>query len=144
MSRKRKFSDDYVQYRFTFITEKDGTQKPQCFLCSKLLCNENMKPSKLKEHFKALHPTNLDSIETLKQKRARFDSTAKLPQLGFKPVSDKPLLLASYQVAYRIAKNKKPTPSEKIWSSLVPLRWLKLFLERSRRFRSNKFPYQTT
>lgn len=108
MSRKRKFSDDYVQYGFTFITEKDGTQKPQCFLCSKLLCNENMKPSKLKEHFKALHPTNLDSIETLKQKRARFDSTAKLPQLGFKPVSDKPLLLASYQVAYRIAKNKKP------------------------------------
>ena len=37
MSKKRKWNDAYVQYGFTFIAEKDGTQRPQlscAALCS--------------------------------------------------------------------------------------------------------------
>ena len=32
-------SEDYVQYGLTFITDKDGIQRPKCFLCDKVLSN---------------------------------------------------------------------------------------------------------
>jgi hypothetical protein len=47
-----------------------------------------------------------DSLESLKQKKARFHSSGTLPKLGFGS-TQKPLLEASYKVAYLIAKNKK-------------------------------------
>ena len=68
-----------------------------------------MKPSRLKEHFNNKHggvKPGQDS-ESLKIKRVRFDSIGTLPKMGFVP-ADKLLLLASYKVAYEIAKNKKP------------------------------------
>ena len=68
MSKKRKYSEDYVQYGFTFCTENDGTQRPKCFLCDKIMCNDNMKPSKLKEHSYAVHPNNSDLIDMLNRK----------------------------------------------------------------------------
>lgn len=107
--KKRKYSDDYVAHGFTFITERDGTERPQCFLCAKVLCNDNMRPTKLKEHFNKCHPGNVnDSIEDLKRKRARHHAPkTTLTGHGFVDV-EKPLLLASYKVAYQIAKNKKP------------------------------------
>lgn len=40
-------------------------------------------------------------------KRARFDEWATLPVLGFVPMN-KPILTASYEVAYLIAKQGKP------------------------------------
>ena len=40
-------------------------------------------------------------------KRARFDEKATLPVLGFVPIN-KPILTASYEVAYLIAKQGKP------------------------------------
>ena len=46
MSKKRKYSDQYISLGFTFMTERDGTQKRQCFICGKVLANGSMKPSK--------------------------------------------------------------------------------------------------
>jgi hypothetical protein len=67
-----------------------------------------MRPAKLREHFAIVHPGNSgDSLQSLKQKRARFHSSGTLPKLGFGS-TQKPLLEASYKVAYLIAKNKKP------------------------------------
>jgi hypothetical protein len=75
---------------------------------AKVLCNDNMRPAKLREHFAIVHPGNSgDSLESLKQKKARFHSSGTLPKLGFGS-TQKPLLEASYEVAYLIAKNKKP------------------------------------
>jgi hypothetical protein len=55
-----------------------------------------------------VHPGNSeDSLESLKQKKARFHSSGTLPKLGFGS-TQKLLLEASYEVAYLIAKNKKP------------------------------------
>jgi hypothetical protein len=55
-----------------------------------------------------VHPGNSgDSLESLKQRKARFHSSGTLPKLGFGS-TQKPLLEASYKVAYLIAKNKKP------------------------------------
>ena len=43
----------------------------------------------------------------LKTKRARYDRYGTLPKMGFTSVESLPLL-ASYKVAYRIAKAMKP------------------------------------
>lgn len=108
MSKKRRYDEGYIQFGFSFITERDGTQKPQCFLCGKILCNDNMKPARLREHLEKVHPSNSkDSIDVFKQKRARFLAAGTLPKLGFSS-SQKPALEASFKVAYLIAKNKKP------------------------------------
>lgn len=95
-------------FGFTFTTERDGTQKPQCFICGKILANSSMKPTKLKEHLVSVHPQHTsDSLEVFQTKKARFEKSGTLPKLGFVP-PQKPCLEASYKVAYRIAKNKKP------------------------------------
>ncbi|XP_076325489.1 protein FAM200C-like [Tachypleus tridentatus] len=109
MSKKRKWNDEYVKFGFTCTTEKDGTQRPQCILCSTLFSNANLKPSKLDEHFKNKHGGRDagNDIVTLRVKRARFDQVGTLPTYGFLP-TEKPLLRASYEVAYQIAKSKKP------------------------------------
>jgi hypothetical protein len=108
MSKKRKCSEDYVKFGFKCCLDRDGTEKPQCFFCAKVLCFDNMRPVKLREHFAIVHPGNSgDSLESLKQKKARFHSLGTLPKLGFGS-TQKPLLEASYRVADLIAKNKKP------------------------------------
>ena len=56
-----------------------------------------------------------------KIKRARYDEKATLPVFGFVPI-DKPILTASYEVAYLIAKQGKPHH----WGKLVKLAALKM------------------
>jgi hypothetical protein len=94
MSKKRKYSEDYVKFGFTCYLDRDGTEKPQCFFCAKVLCNDN-RPAKLREHFVLVHPGN--SGNSLKQKKARFHSSSTFPKLGFGS-TQKPLLEASYKV----------------------------------------------
>ncbi|XP_068250810.1 protein FAM200C-like [Palaemon carinicauda] len=109
-SKKRKWSDEYVQYGFTCITERDGSQRPQCMICNAKLSNSSLAPAKLREHFLKLHGDEKYKNTTLaefKVERARFDERATLPTFGFVPI-DKPVLTASYEVAYLIAKQGKP------------------------------------
>jgi len=108
MSKKRKYSENYVAFGFTFITDSDGSERPQCFLCGKVLANASLKPAKLKEHLTSVHPKNaLDSVESFRCKKARFEKGGTLPKFGFIK-TQKPCLEASYKVASRIAKEKKP------------------------------------
>lgn len=108
MSKRRKYSERYAAFGFTFITDSDGSQRLQCFLCGKILANASLKPAKLREHLVSIHPKNaLDSVESFRYKKARFEKGGTLPKLGFIK-TQKPCLEASYKVAYRIAKEKKP------------------------------------
>ena len=104
--KKRKWNDDYVKYGFTCVTEKDGTQRPQCVLCNSMFSNESLRPSKLDAYFQSKH-YGVGSVQELNAKRARFDKSGALPALGFVS-ADKQILLASYKVAHRIAKAQKP------------------------------------
>ncbi|XP_040278289.1 protein ZBED8-like [Bufo bufo] len=109
-SKKRKWSDEYVQYGFTCITERDGSQRPNCMICNAKLSNSSLAPAKLREHFLKLHGDGKYKNTTLaefKVRRARFDEKASLPVLSFVPIN-KPILIASYEVAYLIAKQGKP------------------------------------
>ena len=109
MSKKRKWSEDYVKHGFTCLTETDGTERPQCILCSKVLSNANLKPSRLKEHFDNRHggAKSGNDLNTLKIKRIRFDQSGTLEKHGFSPIG-KPLLHASYKVAFLCARKNKP------------------------------------
>jgi len=58
-SKKRQYNEIYMQYGFTVIIES-GEEKPQCVLCNKVLSNDSMRPTKLKQHLKNVHPQNKD------------------------------------------------------------------------------------
>ena len=46
-SQKRKYNEEYIKYGFTVTTDGAGEEVPLCLVCSTLLSNEAMKPSKL-------------------------------------------------------------------------------------------------
>lgn len=98
--KKRLWNDKYVAYGFTLVTERDGTQKPQCMSCNKIFCNANLKPSKLSEHYESVHGGDAGSAvpEQFQSKRIRFDAAATLQAHGFVPIQQ-PLLDASYRVS---------------------------------------------
>ena len=73
------------------------------------MSNSSLAPAKLRKYFTKFHGTGKYKDTTLnqfKQKRARFDANATITSYGFVPV-DKPILTASYEVAYLIAKQGK-------------------------------------
>ena len=107
-AKKRKYSNEYISLGFTVTVDRDGTEKPQCVLSGKFLANSSMKAVKLKDHLISNHPGNVsDSRNAFLQKKARFERGVTLDKHGFIP-TEKPLLEASYKIAYQIAKNKKP------------------------------------
>ena len=106
MNKKRKYKDDYVAFGFTKFSEEDGTEKPQCFICGKVLANCSLKPSKLKKHFSVFHQQQSSSTkETLLAMKECFQrgQTAQCSSS-----TEKLLLEASFKISYRIAKEKKP------------------------------------
>ena len=47
--KKRKYQDNYLDFRFTYLIE-DDLQIPQCVVCMKTFSNSTMKPASLKQH----------------------------------------------------------------------------------------------
>ena len=103
---KRKWNENYIEFGFTKMIEKDGTEKAQCILCDQVLANSSLKPSKLKIHSATHGGSAAYGIEALKTKRARYDQKGTLPQLP-KTTMQKQILMASHRAAYLIAKSKK-------------------------------------
>ena len=107
MSKKRKYNDSYIKWGITKFVEKDGTQRPQCVLCYKVLADASMKPSKLKAHLTSIHPTHQNDSEGMfRRNKALFKTRNTLVWHGFQ-LSSKPTLEASYEVALLIANQKK-------------------------------------
>ena len=84
------------------------------------MSNASLRPSKLTNHRDKKHPRRKDNeVDALSAKRARYDLEAMLPHFEFRP-EEKPALQCSYEVAYRIAKWKKPhTIAEDLIKSCV-------------------------
>ena len=78
-------------------------------LYCRVLANANLKPSRSNEHFNNQHGgvKSGNDFNTLKINRALFHKSVTLPKYEFSPV-EKPLLHASYQVAFLYAKKNKP------------------------------------
>lgn len=141
-SKKRKWSDEYVKHGFTYITERDGSQRPICMICNAKLSNSSLVPAKLKEHFLNLHGDGEHKNTTLaefKMKRSRFDEKATLPALGFVPI-DKPIITASYEVAYLIAKQGKPHTIGEALIKPAALKMANLMLGKAAEMTLSKIP----
>ncbi|KAE9537017.1 hypothetical protein AGLY_006824 [Aphis glycines] len=64
-------------------------KKPQCVICNKVLSNDSMRPTKLKQHLENVHPQHKDSTGLFQENNHK-------------------VIEASYAVALEIAKHKKP------------------------------------
>ena len=107
MSKIRKWSESYVSFDFTKVT-RNNRDCAQCLPCSAMMSNAPLRPSKLINHCDKKHRQRKnDDFDALSAKRVRYDLEATLPYLGF-TVEEKPTLQCSYEVAYEIAKCKKP------------------------------------
>lgn len=102
----RKYDDSYLDFGFTSI-EVNNEERPQCVLCLKILSSESMLPSKLKRHLETIHPAMVEKsrdffnrkLQNLQKQKNVFTQQALVPSKA---------LLASFKVAYRVAKCKKP------------------------------------
>ena len=54
-TKKRKWSENYVQHGFICATKSVGTQYSQCMLCNVKLSNSSLASAKLREHFTKVH-----------------------------------------------------------------------------------------
>lgn len=71
-----------------------------------------MKPAKLKEHFVSLHPQHVsDNSEVFRTKKARFEKSGTLPQLGFVPPQKPQMSRSILQISSFV--NKIP-----LWKSI--------------------------
>uniref|UniRef100_A0A834RDR4 Zinc finger BED domain-containing protein 5 n=1 Tax=Sarcoptes scabiei TaxID=52283 RepID=A0A834RDR4_SARSC len=104
--KRRKYNDSYLDYGFTSTVINDVV-KPLCLFCQKPLANESMHPSKLKRHMECKHSEYIgkprdffvNTLIAFRRKEGISQKEAKArPNKG---------LLASYKVAYRIAKCRK-------------------------------------
>uniref|UniRef100_A0A8C5GFF6 Uncharacterized protein n=1 Tax=Gouania willdenowi TaxID=441366 RepID=A0A8C5GFF6_GOUWI len=104
--KTRKYTDNYLKFGFTF-KERDGIEFPMCVICSTVLSNESMKPSKLQRHLETTHghlkDENVEYFQTclksLQGQQTLMKKSAKVGELALK---------CSYQVALRIAQKKQP------------------------------------
>ena len=104
--KSRKYSDTYLDFGFTFILQ-NGEEKPQCVICDKILASKSMLPNKLKRHLTSSHSkfackSRNFFARKLSDMKSQVSTISKFTQLPSKA------LLASYLVAHRIAKCKKP------------------------------------
>ena len=103
----RTYLVDYI--RFGFVPCPSNIQLPMCLFCKKILTNEAMKPSRLKDHLTRLHPDKADkSIEffqALKECEAQSSINKAYAKNACPNVKG---LIASYKIAFLIAKKGLP------------------------------------
>jgi hypothetical protein len=103
---KRKYDESYIRFGFIAIGDTEA-QNPQCVMCGDVLSNESMKPSKLMRHLRTRHadvegkPKQFFELKASKLHACK-NSIKSLAQTNVAA------LRASFKVALRIAKAKKP------------------------------------
>ena len=110
MSKIRKWSESYLSFGFTEVT-RNGRDCAQYLHCSVVMSNASFRSFKLKNHCDKKHPRRKDddivALSAGSDFGVRHDLEATVPHLEF-TVEEKLIFQCSYEVAYRIAKCKKP------------------------------------
>ncbi|XP_042912693.1 SCAN domain-containing protein 3-like [Parasteatoda tepidariorum] len=102
----RQYHESYLKYGFVG-TGDSHKPKPLCIVCGDQLSNDAMKPSKLLRHLNAKHPGLKDkSLEYFERKKREHEGQKKF-MMATTSIKES-ALRASYLVANRIAKAKKP------------------------------------
>ena len=119
--KTRKYGSSYLNFGFT-VTEKEGAEHPHCVICYKVLAAECMLPSKLKRHLITNHNNlSVKSREFFARKLTEMNKqSVELSSFLDTPVKAQ---LASFKVAYRIAKCKNHILLRKNLCFLLLLTW---------------------
>uniref|UniRef100_A0A1B6ISX9 Uncharacterized protein n=1 Tax=Homalodisca liturata TaxID=320908 RepID=A0A1B6ISX9_9HEMI len=102
----RKYDDKYLDFGFSCI-EINNEERPQCVVCMKVLSVESMLPSKLKRHLETVH-SNLIGKPREFFIRKKTEAVKQKSSFSKHSKANSDALLASFKVAYHIAKCKKP------------------------------------
>ena len=105
--KKRSYKKAFLNFGFTSVIE-NYIEKLQCVICFKVLTQESMKPSKLKQYFKSCHGELVEKSVDYFRRKAEHLKNCRLDSGGMWPRQNKALLEASYHIAFRIAQSKKP------------------------------------
>lgn len=101
IKKKRLYDDNYLKFGFTVIDSK-----PQCVICFEILSRESMKPSKLVRHLNTKHPNEKNKpVEFFERKLKALEH--QKTAIGQMSNLNEKALLASYRVAFRVAKAGK-------------------------------------
>src|SRR4029434_5590707 len=107
-SKAQTGEDTYIFRELSEVClhETDGEALAVCVVCSSVLSNETMKPSKLQRHSKKTHAHlkekktfNISCLKSFEGQQTLMRQSAKVCELALK---------ASYQVALRVAQTKQP------------------------------------
>ncbi|XP_015923358.2 SCAN domain-containing protein 3 [Parasteatoda tepidariorum] len=102
----RQYHESYLKYGFVG-TGDSHKPKPLCIVCGDQLSNDAMKPSKLLRHLNAKHPGLKDKPLEYFERKKREHEVQKKFMMATTSIKES-ALRASYLVANRIAKAKKP------------------------------------
>ena len=107
MSKKRLYHDSYLELGFTCLV-KNGEEHPQCVICSKCLGSGSMKPFQLRQHLTKNHPELQNKTREYFALREKAVKRARLDATGNFQTQSSAIVKASYEVAFQVAKTKKP------------------------------------
>ncbi|XP_043914064.1 zinc finger BED domain-containing protein 5-like [Protopterus annectens] len=118
--KKRKYSDGYLKYGFSYVGNED-CPKPQCVVCGEVLSNGSMKPSLLLRHLETKHANYKNKeysfFKRLVENNKRLNLTSYILS-GNKDYEN--AVEASYRISYRIAKcGKSHTIAETLISPCI-------------------------
>lgn len=103
---KRKYDEAYLALGFT-AGVVGADERPVCVLCLKTLAADSMRPNKLRRHLETKHPKHMNKpldffqrkLSEYRQQESRMVKSTSV---------NKNAQMASFKVAYRIARCKKP------------------------------------
>ena len=105
-SKKQSYKEAFLNFGFTSVTE-NSVEKPQCVVCSKVLAQESMKPSKLKQHLESRHGELVGKSADYFRRKSELLKNCRLDSGGMWAKRNKAVLEASYRIAFPIAQAKK-------------------------------------
>ena len=103
-TKKRTYNESFLQYGFTFISEKDE-HRPLCLICNKVLASESLKPAKLKRHLHTKHDSHRNKLVEFFH---RLPQTSERQRQSFESEFVNEYIRASFEASLLIAKCKKP------------------------------------
>ena len=102
----RQYHEKYLEFGFTVAPGNEQCPQPLCLVCSQILLNDAMKPSKLIRHFHSKH-SDLKGKPLEYFERLLSEMTTQKKQIIKITSADESLLHASFQISFQIAKTKK-------------------------------------
>ena len=104
----RQYDKKYLELGFIVAPCSEQSPRSLCLMCSQILSNDVMKPSKLARHFHSKHNNLKDKLlEYFERLRSNMNDQKK-KQMKKMTTTKKSFLHASYLISLQMAKTKNP------------------------------------